>query len=226
MKPAIYFSQKAIEFFRSNYQALLIVSGIIALISLIFDGLVLLFPSTLSGPFVSLLLVAIRLLLLTLFNIALYRICHDLVVNSKSDGLYSVIRESKSRYKNYLVLTIMLFVIVCAGLILLVIPGIIFAVWYFSAGYIAAKEEVRPLVALDRSRRMVEGRFFVVFWRLLVALLVFPLPLIVLLSLLSTIPFSTVLATITGLLVNFILVFLISPFIYLVIALIYEDLKE
>jgi len=53
------------------------------------------------------------------------------------------------------------------GFILLVIPGIIFMVWFFFAQFILVKEDVRGMGALLKSREYVSGEWFNVSLRLL-----------------------------------------------------------
>lgn len=57
--------------------------------------------------------------------------------------------------------------IIGGGFILLIIPGVIFMVWFFFAQFILVKEEVRGMSALLKSREYVRGEWFNVALRLL-----------------------------------------------------------
>lgn len=72
-----------------------------------------------------------------------------------------------------------------SGLILLLVPGIIFAVWFSFAPIIAVLERVSPYRALIMSRELVRGHFWQVVWReafLLIPATLFVAPLMLLLS--------------------------------------------
>ena len=55
---------------------------------------------------------------------------------------------------------------IMAGLILFIIPGLIFSVWFAFAYYEAILADVRGTEALKRSRDLSSGRFWGVLWRL------------------------------------------------------------
>lgn len=72
-----------------------------------------------------------------------------------------------------------------SGLTLLLVPGIIFAVWFSFAPVIAVLERVGPYRALIISRELVRGHFWQVVWReafLLIPATLFVAPLMLLLS--------------------------------------------
>jgi hypothetical protein len=62
--------------------------------------------------------------------------------------------------------------IVTGGFLLLIIPGIIFSVWFFLSQFVLADEDERGMRALLKSKAYMKGRFFEVFIRLLVVWLV------------------------------------------------------
>lgn len=63
--------------------------------------------------------------------------------------------------------------IVLGGALLLIIPGIIFAVWYSFTSYVVIFEGVHGLDALRASKSLVVGRWWPVVWRLAITTLVF-----------------------------------------------------
>jgi hypothetical protein len=62
--------------------------------------------------------------------------------------------------------------IVTGGFLLLIIPGIIFSVWFFLSQFVLAAEDERGMRALLKSKSYMQGRFFEVFLRLFVVWMV------------------------------------------------------
>lgn len=62
---------------------------------------------------------------------------------------------------------------VLGGLILLIIPGIIFAIWFSFTAYSVALDEKKGAEALKESHNLVRGRWWAVFWRLVIPGLLF-----------------------------------------------------
>lgn len=63
--------------------------------------------------------------------------------------------------------------IVIGGTLLLIVPGIIFAVWYCFAFYAVILDGAKGLGALGASKSLVVGRWWPILWRLFIATLVF-----------------------------------------------------
>ena len=63
-------------------------------------------------------------------------------------------------------LSILVGLITAGGFILIIIPGILFTVWYAFVVYIAILEKGRGLMLLKESRELSRGRFWPVFGRL------------------------------------------------------------
>lgn len=61
---------------------------------------------------------------------------------------------------------IILSLILIAGFILLILPGIYFAIQFGLAGFLVFKEGVRNWTALQRSAQLVRGYWWAVFWRI------------------------------------------------------------
>ena len=62
--------------------------------------------------------------------------------------------------------------IVTGGFLLLIIPGIIFSVWFFLSQFVLAAEDEQGMRALLKSKAYMQGRFFEVFLRLFVVWMV------------------------------------------------------
>src|SRR3990172_12728075 len=68
----------------------------------------------------------------------------------------------------YLTLSILVFLAVFGGLILLIIPGLVFSVWFFSAKFVFFDKGLGIKASMAESHRLVKGRFWAVWWRLFV----------------------------------------------------------
>ena len=96
--------------------------------------------------------------------------------------------------------------IITGGYLLLIIPGLIFLVWFGFGQFILAEEDQRGMQALLKSKEYVRGRWFGVFWRLLVVWLAS--------AGLGVIPF-----------IGPLLSLLFVPFVMIYMYLLYGDLK-
>ena len=62
---------------------------------------------------------------------------------------------------------------ITAGIILFIIPGIIFSVWFAFTIYSAVLENKKPVEAMKHSKSLSAGRWIAVFWRLVAPAFVF-----------------------------------------------------
>lgn len=77
-------------------------------------------------------------------------------------------RSAKPFFWRYVLLSLMIGLVVLGGLILLVIPGIIFLVWFSFSYYVLIEEGISGVDAMKRSKALVSGKWFAVFGRLAV----------------------------------------------------------
>jgi hypothetical protein len=96
--------------------------------------------------------------------------------------------------------------IITGGYLLLIIPGVIFTVWFFLAQFIMSAENVRGMEALHKSREYVRGHWLDVALRLFLIWLVS--------GVVSAIPF-----------LGFLLAVLFFPYLMIFHWLIYRDLR-
>jgi len=91
--------------------------------------------------------------------------------NISAESLYD---SSFRMIGSYLWVGIITALITIGGLILFIIPGIIFAIWYGFSGYINVleKENNKGYEALKSSKELVKGRWGKTFWRLLIPSLI------------------------------------------------------
>lgn len=83
-----------------------------------------------------------------------------------------VFKDSKSLFWPYIGLSLLTAILVFLWLLLLIIPGIIFSVFYVFAVYVFFCEEKRGMDAIRRSRKLVSGYFWQIFGRILFIFLV------------------------------------------------------
>lgn len=98
-------------------------------------------------------------------------------------GAKEALQKGWRRLLSYWWITVLVIVITMGGFFLLIIPGIILSIWFSFAAYVLVAEDKRGMTALLRSKHLVSGYWWGVFWRFLavglVGLLVM-LPLILL----------------------------------------------
>ncbi len=100
-------------------------------------------------------------------NIVLARLIFN-ALRQQSVDKRALTREAWRDTVSYLWVSILVGVIALLGLILFIIPGLIFAVWYSFAALIFVLEGVKGYAALKQSKSLVSGRFWSVIWRWIV----------------------------------------------------------
>lgn len=86
-------------------------------------------------------------------------------VSGRFEALAQAASHAGTRVLPFLLVGLLQALVVFGGLLLLIIPGIVFAVWYGFAPIAAAVDGQNGLPALSASRRLSLGRFWAVAWR-------------------------------------------------------------
>lgn len=110
------------------------------------------------------------------------------------------------------------------GFILLIIPGIIFSVWYVFSEYIFFAEDLRGMAALKRSKELVKGFWWKVLWRFLgfgFIMFLIMIPVMIVTAILGSLGLWPVSAILTA-----ILNVLIAPLGIVYGFMVYENLKR
>ena len=81
-------------------------------------------------------------------------------------GIIEAYRRSWSKILSFLWIALLLVFIIMGGFLLLIVPGIIFAIWFSLANYILITEDLKGVDALLKSKEYVTGYWGGVFWRL------------------------------------------------------------
>jgi hypothetical protein len=92
-----------------------------------------------------------------------------LIFASVKDGSLTVrgaYREAGRFILSYLWITVLVGFITAAGFLLLIIPGILFTVWFSLALFIFAAEGVHGINALRKSKEYVRGKWWSIAWRI------------------------------------------------------------
>ncbi len=111
--------------------------------------------------------------------------------------------------------------IVMGGSVLLIIPGIIFAIWFSLALYVLVAEDLKGMNALFRSKQLVADKWWSVLWRILIITLIVMAFSIGIQSLGDIFNYKNI-----GSIISSIVVVLFTPLFIAYSFLIYEDLKE
>lgn len=85
--------------------------------------------------------------------------------NQERIGVIESYRRGWHKILSYLWVSLLVLFIIMGGLLLLIVPGIIFAVWFGLAIYILIAEDLKGMNALLKSREYVKGKWGSVFWR-------------------------------------------------------------
>ncbi|MFZ5392125.1 MAG: hypothetical protein ACOZAR_02915 [Patescibacteria group bacterium] len=155
----------------------------------------------------------------------------------ESKGFFSSYKDGWSKLFQYWWIGLIVGAAIFGGSILLVIPGIIFAVWFNYAEFILFSENITGARAVARSKKYVEGYWWDVFARI-VLLVIVSIIVIAIVNLVTSILFgilsalsgdNTILSLVLNIidrLVTFVITTLVLTFSYNYQYLIYKNLKE
>jgi hypothetical protein len=121
-------------------------------------------------------------------------------------GMRDALRRGWERAGSYIWVCTLLSFLLTGGFLLLVIPGILFLVWFIFCQFVLLDEDERGMNAILKSKEYVRGMWFSVFVRLFIILLVW-----------VGLGFIPVIGSIFSI--------LFVPFVLIFMALIYNDLK-
>lgn len=151
---------------------------------------------------------------------AAFYILKQLVEGSPRGNISDTFRNSAPHIVPFLLTGIVTGLIIAGGLLLLIIPGIIFLVWGFASAYVYIFEGRKYLDAFKRSKELVKGYWWDVFVRIMLLILVIAAINSVFNSfgLNQTIEIRTLASALVSIIV--------TPFALYYAYLIYKDLRE
>lgn len=124
-------------------------------------------------------------------------------------------------------LSILSSIVVLGGTMLLIIPGIILSVWFCLASYVLIYEDKRGMEALLKSKDIISGNWWSVFWRMVIIFVIGLLIFLPFLFFYFPLLFSKeiVFATYSFFSFEFLFMLFFFPFSIIYSALIYENLS-
>ncbi len=127
------------------------------------------FSSTLPKGVATTILIVITVLAQIFISLWM-AICLMRATNTLSSGQkldpQTLSQESVRRIQPVLLTGLLQALIILGGLLLFIVPAVLFWVWYGLAQLAAAIDDQRPVAALGASRALVQGRFFPALWRI------------------------------------------------------------
>lgn len=123
-----------------------------------------------------------------------------------------VIKKGWSKYLSFLLVSFLTGLIVGLGFLFLIVPGIIFTIWFAFSTYVVICEDKRGLKALSRSKELIKGYWWPAAKRIFAILII-------------TIPLSMV-AQFFPYLGQLAFTILFAPFSVIYSYLIYQNLKK
>lgn len=102
-------------------------------------------------------------------------------------GIKDSLGKGWNKILSFIWISFLLSFIILGGLFLFVIPGIILSVWFGFSIYVLVSEDLRGMNALLRSKQLVNGYWWKVFWRfiavqLMILIIILPVSVFIALS--------------------------------------------
>jgi len=89
------------------------------------------------------------------------------VVSGKVLGIKKTIKVAWGKLGRFFVTNFLSGLIILVGFIFLIIPGLVFMVWYQFSQYLVIVRDLRPIEAIKESKKLISGYFWPVVGRLL-----------------------------------------------------------
>ncbi len=96
------------------------------------------------------------------------------------NGIGQSLRNGRKIFWKYVALEILKIVFILLWSLLLIIPGLIFLVFYSFAEFVLIFENYAPRAALKRSKELVKGNWWAIAWRLVLFIIIFYLLFLIL----------------------------------------------
>lgn len=180
---------KSIDLYKIHYKIflqymgiLLIPTGIISVTTLFFGSFTQAFGTYGFGIILIIylaILVASSLFSL-LISLAFIRVLANTYNNQPNKAIREEIELSTKLILPAIIASILTTLAVLGGTILLIIPGIIFAIWFAFSIYSVAIDEKSGIESLHHSKSLVSGRWWEALWRLIAPAFVFGVILMIL----------------------------------------------
>ncbi|MER3570489.1 MAG: hypothetical protein C4348_02740 [Patescibacteria group bacterium] len=150
-------------------------------------------------------------------------------------GVFESYKKSFPKLLSFIWISILVASITSGGLLLLIVPGIVFAVWFSLASYVLVSEDLKGMKALFRSKQLVQGYWWKVFSRFFLLILLIRLLILLILIVVSIVLglfggnyIESDLVVMLGFFLFYFLLlpFLLLPFVFVFGFLLYENLRQ
>jgi MFS family permease len=112
----------------------------------------------------------IAIIIIALSQLALAYVIKDY---DEKIGIIEAYKKAFNKATSFLWIMILTSIVTMLGLILFIIPGIIFAVWFSFASYVLITEDLKGVKALSKSKEYVSQNFWKVFSRIFYIFLIY-----------------------------------------------------
>ncbi len=140
--------------------------------------------------------------------------------SSEKIGIIESYRRGWHKILSYFWVYLLVSLVIFGGFLLLIVPGIIFAVWFSFAIFILIAENLKGTKALSKSKEYVKGHWWGVFWRFF-----FIEALISIIYLIFIPIFSLLKIPLASMIGEFIAILFLTPFGMTYLFMIYNNLK-
>jgi len=140
--------------------------------------------------------------------------------NKENIGIRQSYKKALRKILPYWWTLFLLGLVVTGGLMLLLIPGIIFIIWFMFAAYILILEDTGGLNALLKSREYVEGHWWGVLWRYIFIMVFFIIILVI-----PNLIIQLLKLTFLNFIFSLITYFVVTPLIVIYTFLLYDSLR-
>lgn len=143
-----------------------------------------------------------------------------LAIQNNSISVVEAYKQSTPFFLRYILMSILMFVLLFIGFLLLIVPGIILTVWFSFSTFVLVLERGGVVESLKKSREYVRGRWWAVFGRIIVL----GIGLILISMVISVVFVALPLGIVSAALVAA-FTMLLAPFAVIYMYLVYQDLK-
>ena len=157
---------------------------------------------------------------LVIFPWGLLALLYAVKDSAENIGVGAAFRRAWGKIRSYYWITILMTLIILGGGMLLIVPGIIFMIWFGFAMFVLIDEGIKGMDALLKSREYVRGQWWGIFGRLMVMWL-----LAIVVAGIQAIILKTVSSEATKQLVQFLVSLFITPFFLSYVFILYQHLK-
>lgn len=154
---------KSWQLFAKNYKTMLGIAVWLFIPIMVFS-LISFFGENNTMAFLMILFMAITIVISVWISIVLIETANKFYRNESPD-VGKLYKTSWSKFWPLVWVSILVTLAIIGGLILLIIPGIIFGVWFSFSYYYLILENKKGAEALKLSKQLVQGKWWAVLWR-------------------------------------------------------------